>query len=35
VQLPPDYIASSTDITHTQMSNAGYHLAALLMKIWP
>ncbi len=35
VRLPTNYIEKSTEITRTQIANAGYHLAALLNKIWP
>ena len=34
-RLPANYIEKSTEITRTELGNAGYHLAALLMKIWP
>jgi hypothetical protein len=35
VRLPSNYIEKSTEITRIQIANAGYHLAALLTKIWP
>ena len=35
LRLPSNYIEKSTEITRTQLANAGYHLAALLSKIWP
>ena len=35
LRLPTNYIEKSTEITHTELGNAGYHLAALLTKIWP
>lgn len=35
LRLPTNYIEKSTEITRAQLGNAGYHLAALLMKIWP
>lgn len=35
LRLPSNYIEKSTEITRTQIANAGYHLAALLSKIWP
>jgi hypothetical protein len=35
VQLPPDYIAMSTTMTHKQIQVAGFRLAALLKAIWP
>ena len=34
-RLPTNYSEKSTEITRVQMANAGYHLAALLTKIWP
>jgi hypothetical protein len=35
VQLPPNYIETSTEMTQKQIKLAGYRLAALLKKIWP
>lgn len=35
VRLPSNYIQNSTENTRTLIANAGYHLAALLTKIWP
>ncbi len=35
VQLPPNYIETSTAMTQKQIQVAGYRLAALLKKIWP
>jgi hypothetical protein len=35
LRLPTNYIEKSTEITRVQIANAGYHLAALLTKIWP
>lgn len=35
LRLPANYIEKSTEITRVQIANAGYHLAALLSKIWP
>lgn len=35
VRLPANYNEKSTEITRSQMASAGYHLAALLTKIWP
>ncbi|MES2049303.1 MAG: S1/P1 nuclease [Pseudomonadota bacterium] len=35
VRLPDNYIEKSTEMTRNQIANAGYHLAALLNKIWP
>ena len=35
VRLPVNYIETSTEMTRVELTNAGYHLAALLTKIWP